>query len=290
MSERHEDNDGSDIFWPGYVDATTNLILNLLFLVTILIVAVFMFALELGRSAPIEQTKSAIESSEQDFENAFSVEVEIPEAVSLAMVDFSEAVASAETAYSEATSLTEAEPSMDVSKAAHDLSEAVSTAADDLSDAVSMVAAISAEENIALKSEIERLNTLLANQALELELSGGQIDIVEATSILPKPQSGLDKTLTTEIEVKVSFLDEAIDFTSAERDRLLDSLQPFVARGKASIYVEVPTGFSESKRMGFYRAMAVRNLLIEMALPQESIDVLVIEGKHNANASLVRVM
>ena len=45
-----DNNDGSEIFWPGYVDATTNLILNLLFLLTILIVAVFMFALELGRA------------------------------------------------------------------------------------------------------------------------------------------------------------------------------------------------------------------------------------------------
>ena len=206
------------------------------------------------------------------------------------MVDFSEAVASAETAYSEATSSTETEPAMDVSVAAHDLSEAVSTAADDLSKAVSLAATLSVEDNIALKSEIERLNTLLAVQALELEQAGGQVDIAEASSSLPKPQSGLDKTFATEKEVKIRFLDEAIEFTSAERNRLLDSLQPFVTRGTASIYVEVPTGFSEAKRMGYYRAMAVRNLLIEMALPQEKIDVLVIEGKNNANASLVRVM
>jgi hypothetical protein len=51
MSERHSDSDGSDIFWPGYVDAVTNLVLNLLFLLTIMTVAVFMFALELGRAS-----------------------------------------------------------------------------------------------------------------------------------------------------------------------------------------------------------------------------------------------
>ena len=50
METRHDDEDGSNIFWPGYVDATTNLVLNLLFLLTIMIVAVFMFALELGRA------------------------------------------------------------------------------------------------------------------------------------------------------------------------------------------------------------------------------------------------
>ena len=51
MPERHDDNDASNIFWPGYVDATTNLALNLLFLLTVMITAVFMFALEMGRAS-----------------------------------------------------------------------------------------------------------------------------------------------------------------------------------------------------------------------------------------------
>ncbi len=52
MSIESSSDDGSDIFWPGYVDAVTNLVLNLLFLLTIMTVAVFMFALELGRAKP----------------------------------------------------------------------------------------------------------------------------------------------------------------------------------------------------------------------------------------------
>ena len=68
MDSRHEDNDGSDIFWPGYVDATTNLILNLLFLLTILMVAVFMFALELGRSSPIKPENPSVVSHSEDTE------------------------------------------------------------------------------------------------------------------------------------------------------------------------------------------------------------------------------
>ena len=49
MSGDRTSDDGSDIFWPGYVDAVTNLVLNLLFLLTIMTVAVFMFAMELGK-------------------------------------------------------------------------------------------------------------------------------------------------------------------------------------------------------------------------------------------------
>jgi hypothetical protein len=41
--------------------------------------------------------------------------------------------------------------------------------------------------------------------------------------------------------------------------------------------------------MAFYRAMAVRNLLIEMKLPKDRIEVAVREGSSSANASIVRV-
>jgi hypothetical protein len=106
---------------------------------------------------------------------------------------------------------------------------------------------------------------------------------------MPKPQSGLDKTLASDFEVMVRFTDEAVAFTPTEHDHLLELLKPALAAEKASIYVEVPAGFSEAKRMGFYRALAVRNLLIEMNLSGENIDVSVVEGKNHANASLVRV-
>ncbi len=223
METRQSDNDGSDIFWPGYVDATTNLILNLLFLLTILIVAVFMFALELGRTSPGGTPEIQVTSTKQ------------------------------------------------------------------AQEVVSKVTTDPVKENIALKLEIERLNKILAQKVSQKEPSGGPVKTADATSSMPKPQNGLDKTLTTDSEIIVRFTDESVAFMPAEHDRLLESLQPFVAGGKISIFVEVPTGFSEAKRMGFYRAMAVRNLLIEMKLPTEDIDVSVVEGKNNANASLVRV-
>ena len=223
METGNDNNDGSDIFWPGYVDATTNLILNLLFLLTILIVAVFMFALELGRSS-----KVSVES-----------------------------------------------PPLVATKPAEEVLSKVIT------DPV--------KENIVLKREIQRLTKMLALRSSQEVQAGGLKKIVDATSIVPRPLKGLDKALTSDFEITVRFKDEAIAFTPAEHEHLLKTLKPIVASGKSSIYVEVPAGFSEAKRMGFYRAMAVRNLLIEMKMPKENIDVSVLEGKNDANASLVRV-
>jgi hypothetical protein len=219
MPERHDDNDGSNIFWPGYVDATTNLALNLLFLLTIMITAVFMFALEMGRSS-----------------------VDIPKNQQIQEVEMT-------------------------SKAKPD----------------------SIEQIITLKLEIQRLNKMLAQKKLQDVNPGGLEKTYDATSSEPKPLQGLDQTHASDFEIVVRFKDEAIALTADERARLLESLQPVVTKGKSNIYVEVPAGFSEAKRMGFYRAMAVRNLLIEMNVPKENIDVSVVEGKGDANSSLVMV-
>ncbi len=233
MATRHSDEDGSDIFWPGYVDAVTNLVLNLLFLLTIMTVAVFMFALELGRVSKFKSENPPIASTKQEV----------------------------------------------VSKATTD----------------------PVTENIALRLEIQRLNEMLAQRVPKDVKPGGLEKTVDvkssvpkpltqtATSSMPKPLSGLDAAHTKDSEIIVRFREESIAFTPEERELLLETLKPLVERGKAAIYVEVPAGFSEAKRMGFYRAMAVRNLLLEMKLPKEKIEVSVVEGKNKANASLVKV-
>jgi len=224
MEDRHDDYDGSDIFWPGYVDAVTNLVLNLLFLLTIMTVAVFMFALELGRSTQSVPDKTKVVSAKGE------ATVAIPDAV---------------------------------------------------------------KENIALKQENQLLKMKLSQlspQKLVPEKLTGTAKVVEATGSAPKPQNKHEKTIiSSDADIVVRFTDEAIVLKPAEHDRLREVLKPVVAKGKAIIFVEVPAGFSESKRMGFYRAMAVRNLLIEMKMPKEGIDVSVIEGSASANAALVKV-
>lgn len=251
MSTRQEDNDGSDIFWPGYVDATTNLILNLLFLLTILMVAVFMFALELGRTTKVVEVPPPVTSSEQE----------------------SELTAEAK------TGLTQEEI----------FAQAGSAREDGLTREESIHETDLALENLALKREVQRLNLMLAKQFPQNEQAGGLQKSAAATLSEPKPLHGLDKAIATDFEIIVRFKDEAVAFTQEEHDQLIESLRAIDTKAKTTITVEVPPGFSEAKRMGFYRALAVRNLLIEMNLPQENIDVSVVEGRKNANASLVRV-
>lgn len=214
-SGREGDSDGSDTFWPGYVDAVTNLVLNLLFLLTIMTVAVFMFALELGRASKGGPSKPS----------------ELKQTAVTAPID-------------------------------------------------------PARENLELKREIARLSAIVAQRD---DKAGVQAKEVEVTSVVAKPQAGVNRMLADDAEVQVRFRDDAVAFTPAEREQVLEALKPVVAAGKANIFVEVPPGFTEAKRMGFYRAMAVRNLLLELNLPKDRINVTEVEGSSKANASVVKV-
>lgn len=207
-------NDGSDIFWPGYVDAVTNLVLNLLFLLTIMTVAVFMFAMELGR-----QNQAITEARNE--------------------------------------SQTVSEPAISTEPEVETLRRQVEK----------------------LKREVQAANELLTPQK-----------VLSATSSAARPEKSIDRSSTSGGGLVVRYMDDAVTLTAAEADKLRVGLASIVASGGARIDVIVPTGFSEARRLGFYRAMAVRNLLLEMKIPPGQIDVSVREGKAGADASQVRVM
>jgi len=225
MNVDGEGSDGSDTFWPGYVDAVTNLVLNLLFLITIMTVAVFMFALELGRT--------------------------------------SRGIADVE--HKVGTTQRQAPAEREV------LRQPVGTV------------------DVEISSEVQPERTEPGP-----EISGGSdavmpTEVVPASSLIPVPPKGLDKTIGSDTEVMVRFMDDAVTLTPEELPQLRKALESIAGKGKARIEVVVPKGFSEAKRLGFYRAMTVRNLLLEMKMPKARIELSVREGKSNANASLVRV-
>jgi hypothetical protein len=209
--------DGSDIFWPGYVDAVTNLVLNLLFLLTIMTVAVFMFAMELGKSqrSPEENKPS---SSVQE-------------------------------------------------KAADEVSNTQESELENMRRKVE-----------ALQRELQIANSLRAPQK-----------VVSASAGIVKPERSIERAANISGGIVVKFADEAVTLTPAEAEKLRITLGPVVASGAARLLVSVPKGFSEAKRLGFYRAMAVRNLLMEMKVPSASIDVSVREGDNSSDASQVIV-
>lgn len=217
--------DGSDIFWPGYVDAVTNLVLNLLFMLTIMIVAVFMFALELSRHKEVEAAPM------------IAIPLEKTQATPIESAQIAETVKA---------------------------------------------------KNIEINTLQKQVETLKRQVLAQNDLHGSQ-KVVIAKTPMAKPEKELEKLSPSGGGVVVNFVLDAVTLSATEAETLRSTLAPIAAGGTARVEVVVPTGFSEAKRLGFYRAMAVRNQLIAMNVPADKIEVSVREGKNGADNSRVIV-
>jgi hypothetical protein len=223
--ESNAQDDGSDIFWPGYVDAVTNLVLNLLFVLTIMIIAVFMFALALSRHQ--EQTNAPSAQTEVT-ENAESKEPTVSDKNIIEAKD----------------------------------------------DQIKTLQATIA----AMKKQAEVENTATTPQK-----------VVSARTSIKSPEKAIENANASGGAVVISFTQDAITLSGSESDELKKELSAIVNAGKAHIDVVAPKGFSEAKRLAFYRAMAVRNQLIAMKVPAANIQVSVREGAISADNSKVIV-
>lgn len=203
--------DGADIFWPGYVDAVTNLVLNLLFMLTIMIVAVFMFALELSR-----------------YKDPPAPEPPLPAA----------------------------QPAPDPQ-----------------------------EQILALQKEVEALQ----QQVLQKNALTTPQKVVNAATQQPLPQRGLADVAPAGGGLVVNFARDAVLLSAAEADTLKTALAPLGSSARVRVEVQVPTGFSEARRIGFYRVMAVRNQLIAAGMAPERIEVRIRDGAASADNARVLV-
>lgn len=223
------DAQGADTFWPGYVDAISNLVLNLLFVVAILTIAVFMFAMELGR----RQVAKAAEAAQ--------------------------------------------------------LMEAAS--------AVAGNGKPQAGDTADLQREVQRLQRALAEAQARgaMPAAGGGVEarpakVVEVNG--PQAKDAVPAQLVQQAGgVVIAFSPEAVSLNSDEASKARLALAPVLSAGRARIQVPVRAGFSEARRLAFYRAMAVRNLLLEGGLSAERIDVSIPEqAGGSADGTKVQVL
>lgn len=207
-------NDASDIFWPGYVDAISNLVLNLLFLLMIMTIGIFIYGLEMGIGA--------------------SEKMSAPQDVDKPQVQ------------------------------------------------------IQTKNDISAKPQVKtQANDNMPAQT-ETAPEGRKV-IVSATLSMPAQVKGLNYAANGPNEVIVKFNEDAVGFIEQEYEELRQALKSIVSKGKAHVFCDYPAGFSEAKRLCYYRVMAVRNILIEMDMPSDLITVELRRGGEEAKSSIVRV-
>lgn len=260
-------NDGNNdgIFWPGYVDAISNLVLNLLFVVAILTIAVFLFAIELGRKQGIQIGGVSADKA------APSPHAESPIPEERQRLEKELVAVRKELLVAKAAELRKTAELARVTKE----SEAA--------------AAFRAAEEAAKTSAPETLDRPATPPTEPTDASRTPPRRVQATEVQPGPEQDIEKIAPVAGGIVIDFTPDAVSLTKDEQQKARAALAEVVASGIARLEVRVPGSFSEARRLAFYRAMSVRNLLIEMGLAAEKIDISVSEGIRSGDSTKVWV-
>jgi outer membrane protein OmpA-like peptidoglycan-associated protein len=236
MSGSSESNDASDIFWPGYVDAISNLAINLLFVIAVMCIVILSFVLE-------ETTKGKPQPGD--------------------------APVVSQSASNQA--------SKDATAAMQQLQK----------------------ENAKLKQELQSLQQ--ASAAGSSGASGSpqrsnvannipKTETVNARQEVMKHEKGQSSMNTVGAGLIVNFDPKVVTLSPEEGKDVITRLEAFgpVKTTRWQITVISPKGFSESARLAYYRAVAVRNVLIQNGVPGEQINMRVVESAQ-AGADSARV-
>ena len=236
MAGSSESNDASDIFWPGYVDAISNLAINLLFVIAVMCIVILSFVLE-------ETTKGKPQPGDAPV----------------------------------------------VSQSASDQASKDATAAMQQLQ----------KENAKLKQELQSLQQ--ASAAASSGASGSpqrsnvvnntpKTETVNARQEVMKDEKGQSSMNTVGAGLIVNFDPKVVTLSPEEGKDVITRLDAFgpVKTTRWQITVISPKGFSESARLAYYRAVAVRNVLIQNGVPGEQINMRVVESAQ-AGADSARV-
>lgn len=123
------------------------------------------------------------------------------------------------------------------------------------------------------------------------DAEAGRVEEVTATRPAPAPD-GRNVASAVQSGVIVTFAPDATLLTEEEAKDLVAKLKTFAALNSTNrwrINVATPKGFSESARLAFYRANAVRNALLREGVPGAAIDLRVLESEQ-ATANGARVV
>jgi outer membrane protein OmpA-like peptidoglycan-associated protein len=238
MAGSSESNDASDIFWPGYVDAISNLAINLLFVIAVMCIVILSFVLE-------ETTKGEPQPGDAPV-------------VSQSATD----------------------------QVIHDSAAAMQQLQ---------------KENAKLKQELQSLQQAVTAASSNAGASGSpqrsnvanntpKTETVNARQEVMKDEKGQSSMNTVGAGLIVNFDPKVVTLSPEEGKDVIARLEAFgpIKTTRWQITVISPKGFSESTRLAYYRAVAVRNVLIQNGVAGEQINMRVVESAQ-AGADSARV-
>ncbi len=237
MAGSSESNDASDIFWPGYVDAISNLAINLLFVIAVMCIVILSFVLE-------ETTKGEPQPGDAPVVSQLASE----------------------------------QASKDATAAMQQLQKENAQLKQQLQ---SLQQASTAASSTSSSGSPQRSN--VANNTPKTETVNARQEVI-------KDEKGQSSMNTVGAGLIVNFDPKVVTLSSEESKDVITRLEAFgpIKTTRWQITVISPKGFSESARLAYYRAVAVRNALIQNGVPGEQINMRVVESAQ-AGADSARV-
>jgi len=263
MAGASDSNDASEIFWPGYVDAIANLAINLLFVIAVMCIVILSFVLE-------ETVKSA---SPQENLPESSASVSEP-TVAVAAPDVLDALA-AENAKLKAEVEALKKQSASSKKPTEQVSVPKEAAAAASSQKASAQAAASSSAAADTPSKATRQDV---------------VDVREEAS--KNPNQGATTSEAVSAGLIVNFDPKVVTLSPKDTADITALLQSYgsLSGSRWQVTVITPKGFSEAGRLAYYRAVAVRNVLLQAGVPGSAIDIRVLEssqpGANNARVTV----
>ena len=283
MSVSSDSNDASDIFWPGYVDAVTNLAINLLFVIAVMSIVVLGFTLQL---AQMTKNKVVTETtSPQKSNGAAAEDIYLKNNEEDAKADSAKPSANVDATTSAKTALKEIQKQLSVAQQAlkqvqsestqTQIKQALSQAE---TDAKQLKQQLDKSEQTKKQSEKVQTETQTAQHS---PLQSEKVETIKAEQQKITPAAG-EKAAQSSIAggLVVKFSPDVVELAQAEASELVNKLSSAgsLASKRWQIQVISPKGYSEAARLSYYRVNAVRNVLLQNGVAASAIDLRISES------------
>jgi TolA-binding protein len=239
--------DASDTFWPGYVDAVTNLAINLLFVIAVMAIVVISAIMQMSKmtETPASIAHEKLQAKNQEVSDAKKI-AELEKQLASTQATLKEALAK-----SQSQSQSQSQQQQQQQQQAQKQSAAG--------------AAANSGENT-------------------------QEDVVQASEKKVK-STGTNTLEASRKGIVVAFSADVVELSDKEASELLSKMGAMtpIKSARWQVAVVSPKGFSEAIRLAYYRASAVRNVLLKNGVPASAIDLRVVESTSTA-ADNARVM
>ena len=272
MSASSDSGDGSDLFWPGYVDAVTNLAINLLFVIAVMSIVVLSSILQISKMKPDIPSKE-------------------PDAVKVKPLSSKDETndSNKSTAPSESSPFKNKSEAVNIEKIENE------------KKLIDQKIVSQAELIAKLEKELNQLRT---GQALQKSVKGRKdepggtdnqaapAEVINANESKQQINTGENQLLSLSAGgILVVFDKDVINLSEKESAELIKKLTEnnFLATSYWQIRVNVPKGFSESARIGYYRVNAIRNILLQNKVDPSKITLRVVESE-SSSANNARVL